>query len=111
MTDGPPFTGQPRSGELTVTSAAAAANIMAGALVLAIEKLAEEHDGHPDEWLDELEEVLLRNAKATVAEGIPIEVESEAIQYGVDMLQAALNLARHRLVRKHESGPRRRDDV
>lgn len=91
---------RPRSGELTVHNMMGVAGIMQNSFRKTLEALAAQHGNQPGTWLDELEEGLIRDAKGAVTEGIPIEADAEAIQFGVDVLQATLDAVRRNLTRQ-----------
>ncbi|MQW00024.1 hypothetical protein CN166_31150 [Sinorhizobium medicae] len=76
---------------------AAALVAVQSALRVTIEELAKLNEGKGQEWFDALEEVVIRDAKGTVTEGIPIQTEAEALKFGVDVLQATLNASRNQL--------------
>lgn len=98
-----PFTGGPRSGHYTIAHASAASLICAQALAKTLIELGPANGDNPAEWLDSLEKSLLRDAKGTRIEGIPIEQEADALQYGVDMLEGALKYARRKLTKDNPS--------
>ncbi|MDE3829334.1 hypothetical protein CN157_16115 [Sinorhizobium meliloti] len=76
---------------------AAALVAVQSALRVTIEELAKLNEGKGQEWFDALEEVVIRDAKGTVTEGISIQTEAEALKFGVDVLQATLNASRNQL--------------
>ena len=49
-------------------------------------------------WFDELEKILISDAKSAITEGLSEKDMAEATQFGIDVLQATLNAARHRFV-------------
>ncbi|WP_457662733.1 hypothetical protein [Sinorhizobium medicae] len=76
---------------------AAALIAVQSALRVTIEELAKLNEGKGQQWFDALEEVVIRDAKGTVTEDIPIQAEAEALKFGVDVLQATLNASRNQL--------------
>jgi hypothetical protein len=102
MADKKRFSVKPGSGQFTATNMGAVATVMVGAFRATVAELAQFHEGKPGPWLDELEKNLIREAKGTVTEGIAIEADAEAVQLGVDVLQAALDATRARLVAADE---------
>ncbi|RVO51912.1 hypothetical protein [Sinorhizobium meliloti] len=67
------------------------------ALRTTIEELAKLNEGKGQHWFNTLEEVVIRDAKGTITEDIPIQAEAEALKFGVDVLQATLNASRNQL--------------
>ena len=59
-----------------------------------------EQQSDPLAWLDDLQQVLIRQAENTVTEGVAIQAEAGSLQFGVDVLQAILDGARADIVRK-----------
>jgi len=68
--------------------------VLHAALRQTIERMAAEHGGTTGTWFDDLEADLIRNAKATIGEGVSIEVEAELIQFAVDFLAATISVTR-----------------
>ncbi|TAX39140.1 hypothetical protein [Rhizobium leguminosarum] len=46
-------------------------------------------------WFDEIHHKALSEAKGTVTEQIPIDVEAKALKFGVDVIDAAFNSIRY----------------
>jgi hypothetical protein len=88
----------PRSGKASMENLVGAAAALHTALRIALDDLAEGHGKAGGVWLDELEDTAIRQVKATVGEGIPIEAEADALQFGVDTLKAAFNAFRDHLI-------------
>ncbi|PWJ81473.1 hypothetical protein C7441_1104 [Pseudaminobacter salicylatoxidans] len=65
------------------------------ALRTVIEEMVEQRGGIGP-WYDELEQELIRDAKGTIAEGVPIETEAGALKLGIDVLQMTLDVVRHK---------------
>ena len=85
--------------EPTRENYAAIAAIMIPALRTTLETFVEEH-GVDAAWFDELSSRLVNDAKGTIIEGFPIEVEAAALKAGVDALQATLDVVRHTRIEK-----------
>jgi hypothetical protein len=90
----------PRGGKPTVLTGYAAANALEMALRTVLLELAKFHGNAPGPWLDDLEKVVIGDAKGSVAEGVPIEAEADALQFSVDVLKASLNFTRDTLAAK-----------
>lgn len=88
--------------EPTINNYAAIAGIIVPALRSVLEELAKLHGDKAGAWLDELELRLIADAKGTVTEGLPIEVEAAGLKAGIDVLQATLDVVRNRLIREEE---------
>ena len=65
-----------------------------------LEKLSEQHGGKDGPWFDELEGVLIRDAKGTVTEGSAKDADGDLVKFGVDILQSTLHSFRRTLVVK-----------
>jgi hypothetical protein len=52
-------------------------------------------DRNDPEWLDRLEKRLIGDAKGTITEGISVQSEANALKFGIDALQAILDVARY----------------
>lgn len=75
---------------------------LAGAVSTLVKELAKHHDGKPGPWLDEIEEVLIRDAKGTVAADIHIATEASGMKKGIDLLDALIKNERSILIKKAE---------
>jgi hypothetical protein len=93
------FTASPRSGKASIASMAGASMAFQYATWNAIQQLAEVKGTVDLEWLDELHQVSVAEVKSSIGEGLPIEDEAEALQFGVDVLKAAFEAYRARLVK------------
>jgi hypothetical protein len=87
-------------GGFTVNNLAAMMHIMLTAFTTTLETLAAHKGGKAGPWLDDLQEILISDAKGTVAEGMPIEADVEGVKLGIDVLQATLDAVRYTLVGK-----------
>lgn len=87
-------------GHMNPTSLGSVVNVTATALRTTLETLAEVHGSKGGPWLDELEKRLIRDAKGTIGEGIPIQDEAAGIGLGIDVLQAILDVVRENLAAK-----------
>lgn len=97
------FTAQPRSGQGSIASMSGAAAAFQYGLWNAIQQIAELKGADDLSWLDELHQASIREVKGTITEGVAIEVEAESLQFGVDVLNAAFQAYRARLVKtRHE---------
>jgi hypothetical protein len=101
MSDDDPetFSAQPMSGKMSIASMTGAAAAFQYGLWLAIEQIAEVKGTDDLTWLDELHQSAVREVKGTVTEGVPIEAEAEGLQFGVDVLNAAFQAYRARLIK------------
>jgi ribose 1,5-bisphosphokinase PhnN len=79
---------------------AAITAVVVPALRTALEELASRREGDDRTWYDELEARLIRDAKGTITEGFPIEVEAASLKAGIDVLQATLDVVRSNLIDK-----------
>ncbi|EJL57973.1 hypothetical protein PMI09_00678 [Rhizobium sp. CF122] len=80
-------------GGMTPTNLAAALAAMQHSLRTTIEAIPQ-IDSSQQDWLDQLEANLIREAKGTVADGIAIGEEAAAIRFGIEVLQATLDACR-----------------
>ncbi|ACE93919.1 hypothetical protein PYR71_29895 [Rhizobium sp. MC63] len=64
------------------------------AFSVAIAELSKLHKGNSPQWFEDLEEVVIANAKGTVTEGISLDVEVESLKFGIDVLRAILDVSR-----------------
>lgn len=53
-------------------------------------------------WLDEIKQVIIKNAKGTVTESISIGTEAAGMKMGVDLLDVLVERLRRRLVREQK---------
>jgi len=87
-------------GGLNVNNLGAATNILGTALRTTLEALAKRHGNQAGPWLDDMESILIREAKGTIAEGLPIEVDAASVKLGIDILQMQLDIVRRNLIAK-----------
>ena len=73
---------------------AAIAIIALPALQTALEALVKRAPEGDSAWFDELEADLIREAKSTIVEGLPIEIEAASLKAGIQVLQTTINAAR-----------------
>jgi hypothetical protein len=99
------FTVGPRSGKASVASMSGAAAAFQYGLWNAIQQIAEVKGTSDLSWLDQLHKASVAEVKSTIVEGIPIEVEAESLQFGVDVLDTVFKAYRARLINAgNESG-------
>jgi hypothetical protein len=84
-------------GPLTLENAGAICLAFNGTIKILIDALARAHGNTPGPWLDELEAHCIRDAKGTVTERIPIDVEFAALKFGVDAVRIHFDGLRDRL--------------
>ena len=63
-----------------------------------LNKMAELNGNVNGPWLDEIKQVLIKNAKGTVSESIPIGTEAGGMKLGIDLLDALVERLRRRLI-------------
>lgn len=97
MSEDHEYSATPRSGRLTIHHLGASANAFQGALWLAVQELAKTRGTDPLDWLQTLRQKAVRQAKGAITERMPIELEADALQFGVDSLEAAFNAYRDRI--------------
>lgn len=93
------FTASPRSGKASIASMSGAAAAFQYSTWNAIQKLAAVNGTEDLAWLDELHQASVAEVKSTIGEGVPIEMEAESLQFGVDVLDAAFKAYRSRLIK------------
>lgn len=79
-------------------SYAAIAVIFIPALQIVLEELVARVPADDYGWFDELEAHLIREAKGTIIEGLPVEVEAESLKAGIELLQTTINVVRKSLI-------------
>jgi hypothetical protein len=63
-----------------------------------LDKLAEAHGNKAGPWLDEIEKIIITEAKGTISEDIPIETEASGMGLGIESLNALIQSLRRRLI-------------
>ena len=80
--------------ETSSANFALASIALANALSMALRELSEALPDHDDAWLEDLRLTAIRDAKNAAVEGLPLEKEVEAIQFGVDVVGSVFDSAR-----------------
>jgi hypothetical protein len=68
-----------------------------GAVTVLLDKLAQAHGYEEGPWLEEIEETIIRNAKGSVTEGVPISSEARGMGLGIEVVSALLRRLRRRI--------------
>jgi len=80
-------------GAMNSANFALASVALANALAVALRELSEAMPQSDDEWLEDIRSVAIRDAKNAAVEGLPLEEEVEAIQFGVDVVGSVFDSA------------------